>query len=128
VSATATATRAAPTGTPPTGTPSPTPCVGSVGGIVFQDLNGDGVMNPGEPPLRGATVTLKRWVGTSYVFVGSQVTVADGSYSFTGLFAAPYEVDEAPAPGFNPSPNSPHTWGVDMDSCADMTLDFGDVQ
>jgi len=52
-------------------------------GVVFDDLNADGVMDPGEPPLKG--VKLELGDGTCALASVSQTTnsAADGSYQFT---------------------------------------------
>jgi uncharacterized protein YraI len=63
-----------PTSTPASGTG------GVVRGVVYGDLNGNGVIDPGEGPLTGAQVSL-----AGCGAVQNQVTPADGSFNFTSL-------------------------------------------
>jgi len=55
-------------------------------GKVWNDLNGDGNVNDGEPGLEGLTVTL------SGDATATATTLADGIYAFEGLSAGTYEV------------------------------------
>ena len=50
-------------------------------GMKFEDLNGNGAKDSGEPGLEGWTIKLKK-DGTE---VASTQTAADGAYSFTGI-------------------------------------------
>ncbi|RMD81937.1 MAG: hypothetical protein D6823_01725, partial [Chloroflexi bacterium] len=59
----------------------------SVGNFVWEDRNGNGVQDSGEPGIDGVTVTLYRADGTT---VATTTTAADGSYSFTGLVPGEY--------------------------------------
>ena len=54
-------------------------------GMVWQDLNGDGIHGPGEGPLQGVQVRLTHAGCTSNCPV--QTTNAEGKYVFTGLSA-----------------------------------------
>ncbi len=100
-SATPTATR----------TPSPSPTVrpdrGAVQGQVWNDLNGNGVRDGGDPGLPGARVTLKR----AGLFYASQTTQADGGYRFTDLpVPDSYKVEMAPPEGYAAIPPSSATF------------------
>ena len=53
----------------------------SIGDAVFDDLNGDGVQDPGEPGLNNVTVTLDDGVSQITVNTG---TDDSGAYDFTG--------------------------------------------
>ncbi|MBI5959309.1 MAG: thrombospondin type 3 repeat-containing protein, partial [Chloroflexi bacterium] len=53
-----------------------------VQGRVWEDMDADGIQDAGEPDLSGVTVQL--WSGGP-TLVGTQTTLADGSYTFTGL-------------------------------------------
>jgi hypothetical protein len=69
----------------PLGTPPPTE-TGSVSGVVFEDLNQDGIRNENEPGLGGQVV----WVDTNGNGVAdageaSTTTAADGSYTLSDL-------------------------------------------
>ncbi|MGB8214007.1 MAG: SdrD B-like domain-containing protein [Anaerolineales bacterium] len=62
-------------------TATPTQAVGGVvQGAVYGDLNGNGVIDPGEGPLAGVQVSLAG-CGPSQ----SQISAADGTFKFTGL-------------------------------------------
>jgi hypothetical protein len=55
---------------------------GSVSGIVFEDLDRDGVRDAGEPGVAGATVKL---VGAGGQVMAMRITDANGAYVFAGL-------------------------------------------
>jgi uncharacterized repeat protein (TIGR01451 family) len=60
----------------------PSAGTGEVGDLVWLDLNGDGIRDPGEPGLSNVQVTLKDLFGTP---VASTFTDANGRYRFTGI-------------------------------------------
>ena len=66
----------------------------SIGGIVFNDMNGNKVQDEGEPGVEGITVNLN---GTS---LDMTTTAADGSYSFTGLGIGEYKVESVGPDGW----------------------------
>ncbi len=83
----------------------------SVSGNVYNDANGNGIQDPGEPAINGqttpVTVTLTGTAGD-----GSSVTIppkqvgVDGSYTFTGLKPGTYDVAvTTPAGYFAGTPN-----------------------
>jgi uncharacterized repeat protein (TIGR01451 family) len=62
-------------------------------GFVWADANNDGVRDASEPPIQGASVTLKY----TYEGVGKEDTIMtgpDGSYLFDKLFPGTYEITE----------------------------------
>ncbi len=81
----------------------------SVGNLVWIDLNSDGDVDPGEPGLAGATVSLYLDDGvtpasdTSGQLVAPQVTGPDGGYLFSGLADGTYVVKVTPPAGFTPT-------------------------
>lgn len=94
-----------PTGTPTptptptatvTPTPTPTSALARVEGMVYDDQNGNGQYDPGEPPLAGATLAL--WQGT--VLITSTVTGPDGRYSFPDLPPGAYLLRFTPPLGY----------------------------
>ena len=70
----------------------------SVGNFVWDDLDGDGVQDPGEPGVEGVTVYLRDASGTE---IDSTTTDASGAYRFIGLDPGDYSVrfDLATLPG-----------------------------
>jgi uncharacterized repeat protein (TIGR01451 family) len=62
---------------------------GSIGGKLFDDANGNGVLDDGEGGLAGWSVQLQDAIGS---VVATAQADAGGSYSFTGLDAATYRV------------------------------------
>ena len=70
---------------------------GVIGGIVFNDINGNRVQDDGEPGLEGITVDLS---GDATV---TMVSGADGAYAFTGLVIGDYEVTSTGPDGWSPT-------------------------
>ncbi len=52
-----------------------------IGNRIWRDLDGNGVQDPGEPPIGGVTVNLYK----AGAVVGTATTAADGTYLFGGL-------------------------------------------
>ena len=65
--------------------------VGTIGGVVFNDANGNGVKDPSESGIGGVVVSYDTVTATS---------AGDGSYLFTGVTAGNYTVSAADVPGF----------------------------
>ena len=61
--------------------------VGSVGNLVWHDVNGDGIQNPGEPGLPGVTVRLMNPNGS---ISATTTTNASGIYQFDNVVAGSY--------------------------------------
>ena len=62
----------------------------SLAGTLWNDMNGNGVADAGEPGLGGVTVQLVD--GALGTVLASQVTPVSGQYQFASLPAGPYEV------------------------------------
>jgi hypothetical protein len=91
---------ATPTPTPtPTLTPTPTeiPTVGSVAGAAWQDVNGNEVRDPGEPPMSGVTIIIK---DPAFVEIDRRTTLGDGSYEFAALDPGNYVLAKVNPPGY----------------------------
>lgn len=110
----------------PTVTPSDTPTVtatpstGVIQGIVWNDLNGNGLREEGEPGLAGATITLK---SATYVPIDSFVTGVSGLYQFTDLAPASYVLSRANPPGFVSTTTD--NWIVSVVAGWTTMVDFG---
>jgi len=95
---------ATPTLTPTvTPTPIPTPFCGTISGTKYNDLNGNGNRDPGEPGLAGWTIQIFRKSGIYWIYVTSATTGSDGSFIASGLQYQPaeqYLVKEILQPGW----------------------------
>lgn len=78
----------------PTATPTSTPASttpGSVGNQVWEDTNGNGIQDFGEPYVQGVTVELLSGC-TSTTVLATQTTDANGYYNFTNVAAGQYRI------------------------------------
>ncbi len=108
-----------------------------VGGHKFNDLNGNGVWNEGEPGLAGWTIQLWRIPGQVSQDVVSPVTVADlyaetvtgegGSYAFEGALPGIYYVTEVLQNGWQQTLMPEGTFEI-VNGTEISTLDFGNRQ
>ncbi len=108
--------------TPPADTDTPTMvATGAIGDQIWNDANGDGVLDPGESGIENVTVTLYSDSDGDGIYdtpVGTATTDAAGNYIFDGLAPAAYvvEVDDTTLPaGFSTTPTG------DPDGDADNT-------
>ena len=93
----------------------------SVGDRVFNDLDGNGAQDAGEPGLSGVDVVLRQG-GTA---VATTTTDGDGNYTFAGLAAGTYTVDPAGPGGFSATTgNDPATVTISAGE-ARTDVDFG---
>ena len=112
-------------------------CSGLIGDFVWNDLNGNGIQDAGEPGIPSVTLLLQNGAGESLGITAQ--TDASGYYQFTGLCAGDYKVvilSGVPA-GFIASPafaggdttrdsnGSPAATTLSSDFTSDLTLDFG---
>ncbi len=80
----------------------------SIGGLKFNDLNGNGVRDLGDPGLAGVTVFLDTNLnGTLDLGEVSAVTDVSGNYSFTNLGPGTYRVREVPQVGSTQTTGNP---------------------
>jgi RHS repeat-associated protein len=96
---------------------------GTVSGTVFNDTNGDGQQQPGEPGLSGWTVNLENANGQ---VVASTQTGTDGSYSFANVMPGVYAVQEVLPAGWTQTAGP--TENVVVDPNLSSTADFGNFQ
>jgi LPXTG-site transpeptidase (sortase) family protein len=69
----------------------------SISGAVFNDANGNGVQDAGEPPISGVTIQLRNNAGT---VITTTTTNASGAYNFSNLTAGTYTVTEIDPAGY----------------------------
>ncbi|MDD4447837.1 MAG: SdrD B-like domain-containing protein, partial [Methanothrix sp.] len=93
-------------------------------GMKFEDLNGNGAKDAGEPGLKDWTIKLM----SGSTELGSTQTGTDGAYSFSGIAPGSYTVQEVAQAGWTQSyPTSPGTHAITLASgvAGPMDLDFG---
>jgi len=104
--------------------------VAMVGNFVWEDTNGNGIQNPGEPGLNNVTVQLI-WGGTDNIIGNSDdvtyttQTSGNGYYSFTGVTPGNYQISVPtnPAGGFIPTwPNQGSNDNIDSDTPSGVTF------
>jgi protocatechuate 3,4-dioxygenase beta subunit len=85
---------------------------GTVADFVWQDGDGDGLQDPGEPGVGSVLVKLLNGVGGSLT---TTVTDATGHYAFTGLAAGTYTVEFVRPAGYEFSPRDQGPDDIDSD-------------
>ncbi len=81
----------------------------SVGSLVWQDDNNNGIQDAGEPPIQGATVILLDGAGNPITQdasgnpINPVTTGSDGVYNFANLPPGDYIIQVSPPAGFTPS-------------------------
>ncbi len=91
----------------------------TIGDFVFQDLNGDGIQDLGEPGIEGVTVTL---FDDNDVQIAMTTTDANGAYAFNNIPAGSYYVnfDVTTNTGSNTFINSPPSQTIDDSADSDV--------
>jgi hypothetical protein len=80
---------------------------GTISGVKFLDVNGNGVRDPGEIGQSGVTITL---AGPPGFTSRTTTTAADGTFSFAGVPFGAYTLSETVPPGFKQTaPAAPGT-------------------
>ncbi|MES2971227.1 MAG: SdrD B-like domain-containing protein [Patescibacteria group bacterium] len=87
---------------------------GSISGYKFNDLDGDGNFETGEPKLAGWTIYLDT-NSNSTLDIGETSTTTDvnGNYSFTNLVPATYRVCEVPQTGYTQT-STPTCYSIEI--------------
>ena len=91
---------------------------GTISGLVYDDSDGSGTPQPGEPRLVGATVVLLRG-GTQ---VATTTTGPSGTWSFGGLVAGTYTVRETTPDGYLDGADLPGSAGGTLGAPDSITL------
>ncbi len=94
---------------------------GIISGFKYHDLNGNGLLDEGEPPLAGVTIMLD---GEGLHL--ETLTAADGSYNFGNLPAGNYTVSEVAPDGFVATAGISHD--VALEANETVNVDFLNVQ
>lgn len=110
---------------PPPPPPPPPPCNrGSITGVAFNDLNGNGARVPNEPGLAGVVVNL---LTVQNQTLAVTVTDAFGNYRFGDLPFNQYRVQASTPPGWFPT--TPTLYTLNLFGCGTYSgLDFGFAQ
>ncbi|MCX9081535.1 MAG: SpaA isopeptide-forming pilin-related protein [Candidatus Methanoperedens sp.] len=99
---------------------------GSISGMKFNDSNANGIKDQGESGLLNWTILLKN--STGYI-LDSMITDIGGNYTFAGLAAGNYTVEEVLQAGWNQTfPEAPGIYNVTLaagESVKDR--DFGNI-
>ena len=103
----------------PTLPPADEPPLGSIRGVVFVDVDGDGRLDAGEPGFPGASVRL---VGLAES--RDEVTAGAGTYAFGVLAPGSYDVYVTVPAGFTTT-TPDHYLGIAVDGGTVLGIDFG---
>ena len=99
--------------------------LGSLSGLKFNDLNGNGVLDSGEPGIEGWTVFLDANAnGVLDTGETSTLTNSSGNYDFTGLLPGQYTVAEVQRNGWVQTTPLPEKAGVSITTAgSNITLE-----
>lgn len=102
---------------------TPTLPQGSISGTKFEDINANGIRDPGETGLAGWNITIKNTIDNTNV---QTITDNNGNYSFTGLTAGMYTIDETQKDSWTQTTPANGTYIVTITSGTVITgKDFG---
>jgi hypothetical protein len=97
-----------------------------ISGTVFEDLDGNGRLDSGEPGLAGEQVVLEVQQNGQYVVVATALTDAKGGYTFVDVPAGEYRVRRLTESGSTASPTTSAGYPVKVTGDGKpKTLDFG---
>jgi uncharacterized repeat protein (TIGR01451 family) len=97
--------------------------IGSITGVVFNDVNGDGIKQPTENGLGSVTVQL---LDSQNNVIRTTTTAPDGSYSFPDVPPGAYTVREVDPTNFTSTTNN--SVPVSVSPAGTATANFGDQQ
>ncbi|HNU52412.1 MAG TPA: SdrD B-like domain-containing protein [Verrucomicrobiota bacterium] len=95
--------------------------VGTLGGVVYEDSNGNGRRDAGEPGIGGVRIRLSQ----DSQELRLTTTAGDGTYGIAGLPAGAYTVEETDLPGF--ASTTPNTLAVTLAAGGAASASFGDL-
>lgn len=95
---------------------------GEIHGMKFNDKNGNGKKDPGEPGLPGWTITIKR--DGQPKFSASTITDSQGNYWFMDLLPGKYKVREVQQKGWRRTSHNPKKLQVTPGKVFEQ-IDFG---
>ncbi len=98
---------------------------GSISGQKFNDLNGNGVKDAGEPGLPNWNISLLDINGS---VVASTLTDSGGNYSFTGLQQGNYTIKETLQPGWIQIAPLGGTYNITLNGTDVTGIDFGNSE
>ncbi|HUI39690.1 MAG TPA: SdrD B-like domain-containing protein, partial [Methanothrix sp.] len=84
----------------------------SISGVKFNDVNGNGVKDPGEPGIANWGIDLVLVVHGHSISLAQAQTDASGAYSFHNLFPGTYKVSELAKQGWTPTTAVDHTISI----------------
>jgi uncharacterized repeat protein (TIGR01451 family) len=99
---------------------------GTIHGYKWNDVDGDGIWDDGEPPLPDWTIWFEGWLYPFGWMTGITTTDENGYYEFTGLPPGEYNVWEVQQDGWIPT-TPPSVW-VDIIGHSEERVDFGNFQ
>jgi hypothetical protein len=99
--------------------------IGRITGSKFEDIDGDGVKEPGEPPLAGFVFNLTN-VGTGQVLTVQ--SDANGNVQFFSLPAGTYRLREVVPAGFTQTTADPADFVLANGQQLDNAFDFGNFR
>ncbi|MBX2926230.1 MAG: hypothetical protein KF852_00215 [Saprospiraceae bacterium] len=96
----------------------------AITGQKYNDLNGNGMRDPGEPVLPGWEIQLTDGVNTF-----TSTTGPDGYYSFTGIIPGLYTLSEVLQPGWTPTlPTAGIVANLDVSPNQVLVINFGNIE
>jgi len=98
----------------------------TVSGFKWNDLNGDGIWDQGEPGLLDWTINLD--VGSNQSVDQTTTTNSDGYYEFTSLDNGPYTVSETQQDGWSQTFPEGGSYNLTIDDQSAGNLNFGNYQ
>jgi hypothetical protein len=99
--------------------------IGRITGGKFEDVNGNGVRDPGDGPLAGFTFNLLDGSGNLLRTVQSDL---NGNWSFLSLAAGTYQVVEVPTVGYTQTTPNPAPFVLTSTTQLDNAYQFGNFR